>query len=85
MTDDENMTNDENVRSLEWGGSWWYYPRTIEGMMSSIGSKEKNRMIEIVMTSELVADLCTRLIRLESAYDADYDEEDYDEEDGDWS
>jgi len=41
-------------------------PRSIEEMMVAVGLKETHANIEILMTTEVFADLCFRLIRLES-------------------
>lgn len=40
-------------------------PSTAEEMLLAIGAKEDDPRIEIMLTTELVADLCVRLIRLE--------------------
>lgn len=41
-------------------------PRTIEEMMVAVGLKETNANVEIVITTDVFADLCFRLVRLES-------------------
>ena len=41
-------------------------PRSIEEMMVAVGLKETHANIEILMTTEVFADLCFRLVRLES-------------------
>ena len=41
-------------------------PRTIEEMMVAFGLKETNANVEIVITTDVFADLCFRLVRLES-------------------
>lgn len=40
-------------------------PATVEEMLRAIGERERNHKVEIVLSSELVADLCVRLVRLE--------------------
>jgi len=41
-------------------------PRTTEEMLVAVGLKETNANVEIVITTDVFADLCFRLIRLES-------------------
>ena len=52
--------NDGRMKDLD-----WKYPTTIEQLMIDIGKKEQNPQIEIVATAELIADICTRIVRLE--------------------
>ena len=42
------------------------YPKSIEQLMIHIGEKEQNTDVQIIMTVELIADISTRLIRLET-------------------
>jgi hypothetical protein len=43
-----------------------FAPATIEEMLFAVGEKERDvERVEIILSSELVADLCVRLIRLE--------------------
>ncbi len=53
---------------FEWkqGKTRMLSPRSIEEMMVAVGLKETHANIEILMTTEVFADLCFRLIRLES-------------------
>jgi hypothetical protein len=58
-------------------------PRSIEEMMVAVGLKETNANIEILITTEVFADLCFRLVRLESvqcpcSYLDEQEGEDYD-------
>jgi len=58
-------------------------PRTIEEMMLAVGLKETNANIEIVITTDVFADLCFRVVRLESMQCpcSELDEQDIDEGD----
>jgi hypothetical protein len=40
-------------------------PNTVEECLVAFGLKERNDEIEVVMSVNLMADICTRLIRLE--------------------
>ena len=69
---------------FEWkqGKTRMLSPRSIEEMMVAVGLKETHANIEILMTTEVFADLCFRLIRLESVQcpcsEIEEGEEDYD-------
>lgn len=41
------------------------HPKTIEQCLIAFGLKELNNKVEVVMTVELIADICTRLVRIE--------------------
>lgn len=58
-------------------------PKTIEEMMIAVGLKETNANIEIIMSTDMFADLCFRLVRLESVQCpcSELDEPDINEED----
>lgn len=53
------------MNEYEFSGGRVLAPATVEEMLQAIGEKERNWEIEIVLTSELVADLCVRIVRLE--------------------
>lgn len=40
-------------------------PKTIEQVMIDIGRKEQNPDLDILLSSDLLADICTRIVRLE--------------------
>ena len=68
---------------FEWkqGKTRMLSPRSIEEMMVAVGLKETHANIEILMTTEVFADLCFRLVRLESLQCpcSELDEQDLDE------
>jgi hypothetical protein len=41
------------------------HPKTIEECLIAFGLKELNRKVEVIMTVELIADVCTRIVQLE--------------------
>lgn len=41
------------------------YPNTAEEMLLAIGAKEGDQNIEIILTTEVVANICVRLVRIE--------------------
>lgn len=41
------------------------HPKTIEQCLIAFGLKELNKEVEVILTVELIADICTRIIRLE--------------------
>ena len=41
-------------------------PKNVEEMMVAIGLKERHANIDIMMTTEVFADLCFRLVRMEA-------------------
>jgi hypothetical protein len=45
-----------------------YSPKTLEEVMTNIGHKELDDDVQITMTVELMADICTRIIRLEEEH-----------------
>ncbi len=51
--------------SWDWSGLIIARPRNVEEMLLAIGMKEENERTEIIMTTELVADICVRLVRIE--------------------
>jgi hypothetical protein len=53
---------------FEWkqGNTRMLSPKNVEEMMVAIGLKERHANIDIMMTTEVFADLCFRLVRLES-------------------
>ncbi len=68
---------------FEWkqGKTRMLSPRSIEEMMVAVGLKETNANVEILITTEVFADLCFRVVRLESVQCpcAEFDEgEEYD-------
>lgn len=42
-----------------------YSPKTIEQCLMAFGLKEIDETVEVVMTVELIADMCTRIVRAE--------------------
>lgn len=46
------------------------YPKSIEELMIHIGEKEQNSDVQIIMTVQLIADISTRIVRLENKQDA---------------
>ena len=53
---------------FEWkqGNTRMLSPKNVEEMMVAIGLKERHANIDIMMTTEVFADLCFRLVRMES-------------------
>jgi ribosomal protein L30/L7E len=41
------------------------HPKTIEQCLIAFGLKELNKEVEVILTVELIADICTRIIRME--------------------
>jgi hypothetical protein len=55
------------------------HPKTIEQCLIAFGLKELNKEVEVILTVELIADICTRIIRAEDYFvwwDNDEGEED---------
>lgn len=53
------------MREYEFGRIRIVSPATVEEMLRAIGAKEDDETIEIMLSTELIADLCVRLVRLE--------------------
>jgi hypothetical protein len=43
----------------------WISPKTIEECLLAFGMKEQDDDVEVIMSVNLMADICTRLIRVE--------------------
>jgi hypothetical protein len=46
----------------------FYHPKTIEQCLRAFGLKELDKSVEVIMTVELMADICTRIIRAEDYF-----------------
>lgn len=60
--------NDSGEELSDFGETKLKYPKTIEQLLENIDYKEKSKGIfevDIVMSTEFIFDLCTRLIALE--------------------
>lgn len=54
-------------------------PKTIEECLLAFGMKEEDDEVEVIMSVNLMADICTRLIRVEDVVIWDIEVEDEDE------
>ncbi len=56
----------------------WISPQTIEECLVAFGLKEQDDEVEVIMSVNLMADICTRLIRVEDLviWDIEIEEDD---------
>lgn len=57
------------AKVFEWknGRTRMLSPRNLEEMMIAVGLKETNENVEIMVTTDVFADLCYRMVQLEGA------------------